>query len=154
MFSCLLIISTAICYNKIHFTAIYTSDKHGNDETGDGSEGKPFKTILQAMRKAGQEPFPVIYVDGKEEGVKYDVAAKSQLKKIQKIWVRENYKQADKTKKDEEDAEKREKNLEEAKKIVISEDASLPKAQRIKIVDGMYWIFSLLFVADVYQLNL
>ncbi|XP_019873153.1 asparagine--tRNA ligase, cytoplasmic [Aethina tumida] len=115
---------------------IYTSDKHGNDETGDGSEGKPFKTILQAMRKAGQEPFPVIYVDGKEEGVKYDVAAKSQLKKIQKIWVRENYKQADKTKKDEEDAEKREKNLEEAKKIVISEDASLPKAQRIKIVDG------------------
>ncbi|KAJ8950823.1 hypothetical protein NQ318_012687 [Aromia moschata] len=114
---------------------IYTSDSRGNDDTGDGSEEKPFKTILQAMRKAGSEPFPVIYVDGKAD-VKYDVAAKSQLKKIQKIWVRENYKQADKSKKEDEDQEKRAKNLEEAKKIVISEDKSLPEAKRIKIVEG------------------
>lgn len=88
------------------------------------------------MRKASSEPFPVIYVDGKEEGVKYDVAAKSQLKKIQKIWVRENYKQAEKAQKEEEDAEKRTKNLEDAKKVVITEDKSLPQAKRIKIVQG------------------
>lgn len=48
---------------------IYTSDKNGSDENGNGTESKPFKTILQAMRRAGKEPFPVIYVDGKEEGV-------------------------------------------------------------------------------------
>jgi hypothetical protein len=47
---------------------LYSSEKHGNDETGDGSSEKPFKTVLQAMRHAGKEPFPTIYVDGKEEG--------------------------------------------------------------------------------------
>ncbi|XP_074039261.1 asparagine--tRNA ligase [Leptinotarsa decemlineata] len=115
---------------------IYTSDSRGNDETGDGTEGKPFKTILQAMRKAGAEPFPVIYVDGKEDALKYEPAAKSQLKKIQKMWVRENYKLAEKSNKEEEDAEKRAKNLEEAKKIVITEDKSLPEPKLIRIFDG------------------
>lgn len=47
---------------------LYTSDKNGSDESGDGSEAKPFRTILQAMRHAGKEPFPVIYVDAKVEG--------------------------------------------------------------------------------------
>lgn len=53
-----------------HFiaAALYTSDKTGSDETGDGSEGNPFRTVLQAMRHAGKEPFPIIYVDAKEEG--------------------------------------------------------------------------------------
>lgn len=115
---------------------IYTSEKHGSDEHGDGTEQKPFKTILQAMRHAGKEPFPVIYTDAKEDGKKYDVAAKSQLKKIQKIWIRENYKSADKAKKEEEDAEKREKNLEDAKKIKIREDSKLPKAKLMKINQG------------------
>lgn len=115
---------------------IYTSEKHGSDEHGDGSEQKPFKTILQAMRHAGKEPFPVIYTDAKEESKKYEVAAKSQLKKVQKIWLRENYKSADKAKKEEEDAEKRQKNLEDAKKIKIQEDLKLPKAKVIKIREG------------------
>lgn len=47
---------------------LYTSEKYGNDESGDGTESKPLKTILQAMRHAGKEPFPVIYVDSKTEG--------------------------------------------------------------------------------------
>lgn len=115
---------------------IYTSEKTGSDESGDGSEGKPFKTVLQAMRKAGKEPFPVIYVDGKTEGVKFEPAAKSQIKKCQKIWVREGYKCSEKSKKEEEDAEKRAKNLEEAKKVLIEEDKSLPAAVQIKINEG------------------
>ena len=28
-------------------TVYYTSDKEGDDSTGDGTESKPFKTILQ-----------------------------------------------------------------------------------------------------------
>lgn len=115
---------------------IYTSEKRGSDESGDGTEGKPFKTILQAMRHAGKEPFPTIYVDAKEEGKIFEVAAKSQLKKIQKIWVRENYKAADKAKAEEESNERRQQNLEEAKKIVIKEDPSLPKAKVIKIFES------------------
>lgn len=90
------------------------------------------------MRFAKTEPFPTIYVDSKSEesGEKFEVAAKSQLKKIQKLWVRESYKNADKEKKEAEDAQKREQNIEEARKIKIEEDPSWAKAERIKIVDG------------------
>lgn len=118
--------------------SIYTSDKNGNDETGDGTADNPFKTILQAMRHAGKEPFPVIYVDAKDPNAtdKYEPAAKSQLKKIQKIWVRESYKTAGKEQREVDDAKKREQNLEEAKKIKISEDPSWEPAKLIKIVDG------------------
>lgn len=114
---------------------IYTSEKRGSDETGDGSEQKPFKTIIQAMRKAGKEPFPKIYVDGKEQGVLYEAAAKSQIKKVQKIWVREGFKNAEKSKREDEDAEKRAKNLEAAKKIKLVEDKNLTPAVSIKIRD-------------------
>lgn len=115
--------------------AIYTSEKRGSDESGDGTEGKPLKTILQAMRHAGKEPFPTMYVDAKEEGKTFEVVAKSQLKKIQKIWVRENYKAADKAKADDETNERRQQNLEEAKKIAIEMDPSLPKAKVVKIFE-------------------
>ncbi|KAG6465519.1 hypothetical protein O3G_MSEX015202, partial [Manduca sexta] len=115
---------------------IYTSDKNGSDETGDGTKEKPFKTILKAMHHAGKEPFPTIYTDAKEEGKDFEVAAKSQLKKIQKIWVRENYKAADKAKAEDENNEKRLQNLEEAKKVVIEEDKSLPQAKVVKISEA------------------
>lgn len=46
---------------------LFTSEKSGSDETGDGTEQKPFKTIARALRHAGQEPFPTIQVDGKSE---------------------------------------------------------------------------------------
>ncbi|XP_050353147.1 asparagine--tRNA ligase, cytoplasmic-like [Nymphalis io] len=119
---------------KLTIGEIYTSEKTGSDSTGEGSAEKPFKTILQAMRYAGKEPFPTIYVDSKEEGKQYDVAAKSQLKKITKIWSRECYKAVEKVKVDEENVEKRQQNLDEAKKIVLKEDPSLPKAKTVKIL--------------------
>lgn len=64
---------------------------------------------------------------------KYEPAAKSQLKKITKLWAREQHKNDAKTQREEEDAEKRNKNLEDAKKIKIEENKSLPPAERIKI---------------------
>lgn len=88
------------------------------------------------MRHAGKEPFPPIYQDSKEEGSKYEPAAKAQLKKVQKIWVREQYKKDDKQKKLQEDEEKRLKNLEEAKSVTIEEDKSLPVPALIKIKQG------------------
>lgn len=112
---------------------IYTSEKLGCDETGNGSESKPFKTILKAMRHAGKEPFPTIYQDSRENDKKYDPASKSQLKKAHKIWIREQHKTEGKEKKLLEDEEKRLKNLEEAKTIVLDEDKSLAKLKRIKI---------------------
>lgn len=41
------------------------------------------------------------------------------------MWVREQHKNAEKAAKEQEDAERREKNLEEAKKIIITIDDSL-----------------------------
>lgn len=118
---------------KYALEGIYTSELNGSDETGNGSESKPFKTVLRAMRHAGKEPFPVIYQDSRENDKKYEPASKSQLKKVQKIWIREQHKNEEKEKKLLEDEEKRSKNLEEAKAIVIEEDKSLPEAKQIKI---------------------
>lgn len=50
-------------------TVIYTSEKRGNDESGDGSLASPFKSVLQALRAAGgQDPLPTIKVDARAEG--------------------------------------------------------------------------------------
>ncbi|XP_076303166.1 asparagine--tRNA ligase isoform X1 [Lasioglossum baleicum] len=117
--------------------AIYTSQKNGSDETGDGSKCNPFKTVLKAMRHAGKEPFPPLYQDAQDSTKKYDLVSKSQLKKAQKIWVREQYKNEEMQKKLLEDEEKRLKNLEEAKAIVIKEDDTLEPAQIIKIRNGV-----------------
>lgn len=91
------------------------------------------------MRHAKKEPFPTIYVDAKDEKAvsPFEPAAKSQLKKIQKIWAREVSKNADKSKREEEDAKKREQNLEEARKIEIKEDSTWPEAKQIKIRDSV-----------------
>lgn len=110
---------------------IYTSEKFGDDGSGDGTEAKPFKTVLKAMRHHGKQPFPLIYVDSKEDGKKYEPISKTQLKKVQKIFVRESYKTSEKS-----SAPAPTDitiNLEEAKKISIEEDSSLPKAKLIKI---------------------
>ncbi|KAI0237348.1 Asparagine--tRNA ligase, cytoplasmic [Lamellibrachia satsuma] len=121
---------------QLSLAEMYTSEKEGLDDTGDGSAEKPFKTILKAMKAVGKEPFPTIYVDGKEDGKRYEVAAKSQLKKIVKIFQRDMRKLEESTKKETEDAERREKNLQEAKKIVVEEDKSLPAPLTIKLRDA------------------
>ncbi|XP_068140794.1 asparagine--tRNA ligase, cytoplasmic [Drosophila tropicalis] len=125
--------------SELTLSAIFTSEKRGNDETGEGSEAKPFKSILQAMRYAGKEPFPTIYVDSKDPDAKetYEPAAKSQLKKIQKLFVREGHKNAEKLQREAGDAEKRQQNLEEAKKVKIQEDPAWPVAKKVRIVEGV-----------------
>ena len=84
----------------------------------------------------------------------------SQLKKVKKIWQREQFKEAERKQKEvcsrgfgttalrehvsfivcvcvycvqEEDVQRREQNLEEAKKIKITPDPSLPEASSVKI---------------------
>lgn len=111
---------------------VYVSEK-GDDESGDGLETKPFKTILQAMRHAGQEPFPPIYVDSKSPDQRWVLASQSQLKKVKKVWQREQYKNSGKEQRESEDLERREKNLEDAKKLILLEDKSLPCPIEIKI---------------------
>ena len=35
------------CSKQLPVAEIYTSEKSGSDETGDGTQDKPFKTVLQ-----------------------------------------------------------------------------------------------------------
>lgn len=114
---------------------LYTSEKAGSDESGDGTISNPFKTILKAMTHAGGEPFPTIYVDGKDENQRWEVASKSQLKKITKLWQQEQRKLEKAKEKEDEDVQRREKNLEEAKQVIIAEDKALPSAKQAKIRD-------------------
>ncbi|CAF1651343.1 unnamed protein product [Adineta ricciae] len=110
----------------------YTSEKHGSDENGDGTESKPFKTPLQAYRKHGDSV--TVYVDAKDETQgKWELLSKAQSKKVKTRYEEELKKEKAKAERDEKDREQREKNLEEARKIVISEDTSLPKATVLKI---------------------
>ena len=97
---------------------------------------------LQAMRRAGKEPFPVIYQDAKADseaskaGQLYEVVAKAQLKKQTKIFAQEQRKMADREKKEKEEAEAQAKRAEEARKITIEEDKTLAEAKRIRILQG------------------
>ncbi|ELU13362.1 hypothetical protein CAPTEDRAFT_148401 [Capitella teleta] len=115
---------------------VYASEKTGCDETGDGTKAKPFKTALQAMKQYGKEPFPTIYVDSKEEGETWSVIAKAQLKKLTKIFQQHMRKAESAKAKEDEDAQRRDKNLEEAKSITIEMDASLSAATQIKLRDA------------------
>ncbi|XP_077988398.1 asparagine--tRNA ligase, cytoplasmic-like [Glandiceps talaboti] len=115
---------------------LYVSETKGNDDTGDGTEAKPFKTVLQAMKHYGKEPFPKISVDSKKEGEQWEDLSLAQRKKIYKIWARDQRKTAEREKKEAEDAERREKNLLKAKEISIKENPDLPAAKTIKIRDG------------------
>ncbi|KAF4098981.1 hypothetical protein G5714_021011 [Onychostoma macrolepis] len=112
---------------------LYVSDKQGSDVDGDGSEQKPFKTPLKALLFVGKEPFPVIYVDSQKEGERWAVISKTQMKNTKKLFNREQMKNESKEKKETEDADRREKNLEEAKKIVVENDPSLPEPKTVKI---------------------
>ncbi|CAG0891356.1 unnamed protein product [Cyprideis torosa] len=117
---------------------VYYSENTGNDDTGDGTSDKPFRTLLKAMLHVGKEPFPVFMSDGKEEG-SWEVVSASQFKKVKKQFVREQHKNAERLAKEAEDAERRLKNLELAKQVKIEEDLTLPPAEKLKIRELKNW---------------
>jgi len=113
---------------------LYSSEKHGSDETGTGTRDSPFKTTHFALKKSGDiANFSNIFVDAKDENAedKYEPISKAQIKKIRKFCEDEARKENQKKTKELEDAARREKNLEDAKKITITEDASLPAAKPV-----------------------
>ncbi len=46
---------------------LFTSESRGSDDAGEGTYKVPYKTILQAMRRHGKEPFPTMYQDAKPD---------------------------------------------------------------------------------------
>jgi asparaginyl-tRNA synthetase len=115
----------------------YIDETAGSDETGVGSIEKPFQSLAFALFKAGAETPKLL--SRKDPNSEYDEPTQSSLKKARK--------NADglekKRKKAEElaeraataqnaDRERREKALEESRKIVLKEDESLPKAVTVR----------------------
>ena len=121
--------------------AIYTSDSRGSDEAGEGTYKVPFKTVMKAMKHAGKEPFPAIYVDVKPDsdaaktGAKYELIAKAQLKKVTMLWQQEVKKEEKRLQAEKDAEEARLKRAEEARKVKIVQDTSLPEPMRIKLRD-------------------
>jgi len=72
---------------KTGVAELFTSAKRGSDETGDGTSSYPFKTLLKALKHVGNEPFPQLYVDSKEEGqvIKLNFHLKDDA--IMKMWI-------------------------------------------------------------------
>ncbi|CAF4528664.1 unnamed protein product [Rotaria sp. Silwood2] len=117
---------------SIQGTIVYTSEKNGSDENGDGSEGKPFKTPLQAYRQHGENV--TVYVDSKDETKgKWELLSKAQAKKVKTRYEEENRKEKAAVEREEKDRLQREENFKKAKEITITEDSSLPKAKVLKI---------------------
>ena len=118
-------------------STVYTSAKNGCDETGDGSIDKPFKSVLQALRKVDGDESCKIFVDNAEEGATepFTEVSASQKKKQMKMYLGEARKTKAAEAKAAEDAARREEILAEASKISLSEDASLEAATQVKIRD-------------------
>ena len=60
-------VEKAMEHLSVNGDKIYTSESRGSDESGEGTFKVPYKTILQAMKRYGKEPFPIMYQDAKPD---------------------------------------------------------------------------------------
>ncbi|KAK2783936.1 hypothetical protein FQN53_008857 [Emmonsiellopsis sp. PD_33] len=119
-----------------------------DDETGTGAESSPYKTLLYAFLQQPPSTPEIQYLtrksvtgpvnEGEDPSVRLEwkPATKSAMKKTTNLYEqrkRKAAKEVDLAIREKEEAEKRRLVLEEAKKVVIKEDASLPKPLKIKL---------------------
>ncbi|KAK1148343.1 asparagine--tRNA ligase [Aspergillus melleus] len=128
--------------------SIYIDEDVGRDDsTATGTESAPYKTLLHAMlqhapadgtqyltRKSQTEPTG----EGADPAAKlvYQPATKSALKKATNLYEqrkRKAAKEQDLAIREKQEADKRQALLEEAKKVIIKEDTSLPKPVKIRL---------------------
>ncbi|QIW96211.1 hypothetical protein AMS68_001729 [Peltaster fructicola] len=118
---------------------VHVNEETGSDNPGaaDGSQDKPFKTVSVAyFHTGGTASYLVWKPKAEDEPEGYKPAAKAALKKAV-TYAETQKKKAGKEKelalRQQKEDEERARTLEEAKKIVIKEDTSLPKATRINL---------------------
>lgn len=118
--------------------SIYIDDAVGQDsDAADGSQAKPFKTLSFAyLQHTDQAQYLIKNADKAEDEPDWKPAAKAALKKAAN-YADAQRKKASKEKelvlRQQKEQEERDHALEEAKKIVITEDLSLPKAVKIDL---------------------
>lgn len=110
-------------------------------DQGTGNETSPLKTILKALDKHGEH----IKIVVKKDAEGYKAVSGAALKKAKKTLLEQHHKlkkqQELKQKQDEElkkKAEEEAKALERAKSIVLCQDTSLPKAEKVRQEEG--WV--------------
>ncbi|GAA5813818.1 Putative asparagine--tRNA ligase, cytoplasmic [Mucor flavus] len=115
---------------------VYIDEVAGDDSTGTGSETAPFKTVLKAIESKGEN----IKIQIKKDAEGYKDISGAALKKAKKSFAEQQKKakkMQEQQKKQDDDLKKKAddeaKAIELAKSIVLVEDESLPKAEKIKI---------------------
>ncbi|KAJ5521684.1 hypothetical protein N7527_005799 [Penicillium freii] len=130
-------------------TNIYIDEDVGRDESpATGTETAPYKTLIHAYVEHPPTTEGIQYLTRKSQtdaaGEDVDPAAKlewkpatkSAMKKANNLWEQRKKKAAKEQElaiREKAEADKRQKVLEDAKKIVIKEDTSLPKPVRVRL---------------------
>ncbi|KAL8705980.1 MAG: hypothetical protein Q9201_000924 [Fulgogasparrea decipioides] len=133
-----------------HSNSVYVDEELGKDDgSADGSEQKPYKTLLFAhiQRPPAPSDGPQYLTVKKEPGAnqgpgvsevhrEWVPATKSALKKAGNLYDQHKRKQAKGDElaiREKQETEKRQQALEEAKKVQIHQDPKLPKAVKIRL---------------------
>ena len=131
-------------------SAIYIDEDVGrDDDSGKGTETLPYKTLLHALIQHGSAPEPpssylmrksltgAVSADGDPAArLEWKPATKSAMKKATNLYEqhkRKATKHSELAIREKEEAAKRQQILEEAKKVVIQEDTSLPEPVKIRL---------------------
>ncbi|KAJ3021238.1 hypothetical protein HKX48_008943 [Thoreauomyces humboldtii] len=112
--------------------ALHVCEVNGNDASGSGSLDAPYKTLARALERSTTSD--ILVRKTTEEG--FQPVAKSALKKALKLHEGVQKKLQKASQSAAADAAAEAAKLEEAKKVVLVQDASLPAAQKIKIRQG------------------
>ncbi|KXN70090.1 asparaginyl-tRNA synthetase [Conidiobolus coronatus NRRL 28638] len=123
--------------SDIQLTEVFVHEVSGNDETGNGTVELPYLTATKALQAKGDN-IKIAVNKGTEEG--YQPISGAALKKAKKnveILLKKEKKQAEQAQSNADaaaaKAKEEEQRLEEAKSIVLEQDASLPQAKKIEI---------------------
>ena len=123
-------------------TSVYIDEAAGSDVTGDGSQQAPYQSLAYALFTQGQSAQVLVRKDPNAE---YAEPTQSALKKAKKgaDGLEKKRKKAGELAEREaqannEEREKRERLLEESKKIQLVEDAALPAAVKVRTIDARH----------------
>lgn len=118
---------------------VYVDETQGSDETGDGTLTKPYQTALFALQKKGLDINILIKKTSKDEAFKdiSGAALKKAKKRVEEL-AKKAKKQEEQKKSDKEKSkvqlEEEQRKLEEAKKIVLDQDPSLPTPVKVLFI--------------------
>jgi asparaginyl-tRNA synthetase len=135
-------------------STFYIDETAGSDTTGQGTQEAPYQSLAQAIFAHGEGATLQIR---KSPEAAYDEPTQSALKKAKKTaeGIAKKKKKAEElaereAKEKGDERERKERLLEESKKIVLEEDASLPKAVKVRTTSPIdFYVSNLVSVAFV-----